>query len=325
LKLVLKAGQRGRDLVKQILSFSRHTEQKAKEVAVSGAIDEALNLLRPALPSTIDIRTKVASAHDTVVADPVQLHQVLMNLCTNAAHAMRNGGGLLEIGLTDICISEKKALGYPDMKPGPYLQLSVSDTGCGMPAHVMEKIFDPFFTTKNPGEGTGLGLSVVHGIVKSHGGSITVSSEPDKGTVFHVYLPKAEPSAFAEASVPGSLQGGREWILFVDDEEMLVEMNHQRLVKLGYQVVSSTSSPEALALFKKEPHKFDLVITDYTMPRMTGLDLAKALVEIRPDIPVILCSGVNEQIAAQHGVKAFIAKTAGKEELAELIRKVLTE
>lgn len=323
LKLVLKAGQRGRDLVKQILSFSRQTEQKAKAVAVKGVIEEALNLLRPALPSTIEIRKTIVSVHDTVVADPVQLHQVLMNLCTNAAHAMRGKGGLLEIGLTDASMSEEEAFSYPGMKPGPYLRISVSDTGCGMPPHVMEKIFDPFFTTKGPGEGTGLGLSVVHGIVKNHGGSVTVSSEPDKGTTFHVYLPKTETSAFVEVRVSGSLQGGQERILFIDDEEMLIEMNRQRLEKLGYHVVSSTSGPEALALFRKDPHDFDLVITDYTMPRMTGLDLAKAMIEIRPEIPIILCSGVNEQIGTQYGIKAFIAKTAGKEELAELIRKVL--
>jgi PAS domain S-box-containing protein len=329
LKLVLKGGHRGRDLVRQILTFSRRGEHEAKEVTVSSVIQEALNLLRPALPSTIDIRKKIIAVQDTVIADPVQLHQVLMNLCTNAAHAMRDRGGILEIGLTDTEISQQEALPYPDMNPGPYVRLSVSDTGHGMPPSVVEKIFDPFFTTKATGEGTGLGLSVVHGIVKSHGGHITVYSEPDKGTVFHIYLPRAVASATAETDASRPVQGGQERILFVDDEEMLVEMNCQRLQKLGYEMVPSTNSPEALEIFKRDPQKFDLVITDYTMPHMTGLELAQALVQIRPDIPVILCSGLNENFAGvqanRPGIKAFIPKTAGKQELAELIRKVLVE
>jgi PAS domain S-box-containing protein len=327
LELALKGGRRGRDLVRQILTFSRQTEQEAKEIAVSGVIEDALNLLRSALPSTIEIRKKITSVQDVVLADPVQLHRVLMNLCTNAAHAMRDKGGILEIDLADTDISEEEALSYPGMKAGRHILLSVKDTGCGMAPHVIEKIFDPFFTTKGPGEGTGLGLSVVHGIVKSHGGLITVDSEPDKGTAFHVYLPKAGTPASADTVSSRTIQGGKERILFVDDEEMLVELNSQRLERLGYEIVSSTGSREALDIFKADPGRFDLVITDYTMPNMTGLELAQALVEIRPDIPIILCSGLNESITAEqmarHGIRAFMVKAADRQEQATAIRRVL--
>jgi two-component system cell cycle sensor histidine kinase/response regulator CckA len=326
---VLKAGQRGRDLVKQILTFSRQTEKQTKKLAFSLLTEETLHLLRAVLPSTIDIRKTFTTAEDTIIADPIQLQQVLMNLCTNAAYAMRVRGGVLEVGLADVEISEAEAFAHANMKPGCYVRLSVSDTGSGISPHDMEKIFDPFFTTKGPGEGTGLGLSVTHGIVKNHGGHIRVYSEPNTGTVFHVYLPKAKSSASEETSAPQAIKRGQERILFVDDEEMLVEMNCQRLERLGYTVVPSANGREALDIFKADPHRFDLVITDYTMPQMTGVELAKALVEIRPDIPIILCSGLNEHFTTQHtaapGIKAFIAKPSGRQELAELIRKVLAE
>ncbi len=324
LSLVLKAGKRAKDLVKQILTFSRQTEQEMKEVAVRDIIHEALGLLRPALPSTIEIRTNITAARDTVLADPVQLHQVIMNLCTNAAHAMKNKRGYLEIALTNTDIPEQHPL---EMAPGPYVRISVSDTGCGMTKDMMERIFDPFFTTKGPGEGTGLGLSVVHGIVTQHKGWITVSSKPDEGTTLDVYLPRIERSPSSDMTTPKTGKGGEERILFVDDEEMLVEMNHQRLEKLGYIVTSSTSSLQALDIFKANPHQFDLVITDYTMPHMTGLELANELLKIQPNLPVILCSGLHEIIAspphAQNQIRAFIPKTATKKELAEIVRNVL--
>jgi PAS domain S-box-containing protein len=329
LELVLKGGQRGRDLVRQILAFSRQTEQEVREVPFGRVIEEALQLLRPAIPSTIDIRKTFTSGDDRVLADPVQVQQVLTNLCTNAAYAMRETGGKLEIEVTDADISEKGALSHPDIKPGRYIRLSVSDTGSGISPPDMEKIFDPFFTTKGPGEGTGLGLSVAHGIVKNHGGYIRAYSELNKGTVFHVYLPKVEATTFKETSIPRVIKGGQERILFVDDEEILVEMNCQRFERLGYTVVSSTNGREALDIFKADPRKFDLVITDYTMPQMTGLELARKLVEVRPDIPIILCSGLHEHITTEKatipGIKAFIPKTSGIQELAELIRKVLAE
>jgi two-component system, cell cycle sensor histidine kinase and response regulator CckA len=234
---------------------------------------------------------------------------------------------VLEVGLADADVSEAEALSHADIKPGRYIRLSVSDTGSGIPPRDMEKIFDPFFTTKGPGEGTGLGLSVTHGIVKDHGGYIRVYSEPEKGTVFHVYLPKTEALTPEETSLSRIAEGGQERILLVDDEEMLVAMNCERLERLGYTVVSSTNGREALDIFKADPQRFDLVITDYTMPQMTGVELAKALVEIRPDIPIILCSGLNERITTEQtaapGIRAFLAKPSGRQELAELIRKVL--
>ncbi len=329
LGLILKAGTRGSDLVRRILSFSRQTPQETKEVSLSSVVADALNLLQSAFPATIEIRRRFHSVYDVVLADPVQIHQIFMNLCTNAAHAMKEKGGLLEIDIVDADISESGIPPYPGLEQGHYLRLSVSDTGCGMAPEIMSKVFDPFFTTKPPGEGTGLGLSVVHGIVKSHKGYIAVYSNPGKGSVFHVYLPKAAAFAGDRINAPRPVQGGKERILFVDDEDMLVEMNRQRLEKLGYHVVASTSGVEALRMFTADPQKFDLVITDYTMPLMTGLELAKALSEVRPGIPIILCSGLNEAISLDGNqesvISAFVPKTAGKTELADAIRRVLAK
>jgi len=324
LERILKGGLRGRDLVKQILAFTRQSEQERKPVALGQLIGETLKLIRPVVPSTIDIRKNIAAVQDTVMADPVQIEQVLMNLCTNAAYAMRNRGGLLEVGLanehffreTPICSS---------MKPGDYVRLSVSDTGSGMAAEVLERVFDPFFTTKGPGEGTGLGLSVVHGIAKSHGGHVTAHSEPGRGSTFHVYLPKVESVVAGDTAGLTAIRGGSECILFVDDEETIVEMNSQRLSSLGYKVVAIMNSVDALKAFEAEPGKFDLLITDYTMPHMTGMDLAKAVLKIKPDFPVILSSGLDEEMVKEAGVKAFLSKTAGKREMASLIRRVLEE
>jgi PAS domain S-box-containing protein len=326
---VLKGGYRGRDLVRQILAFSRHSDHEKKPIALSHVVEEAVKLLRPAFPSSIEIQMRLHGNRDTILADPVQMHQVVLNLCTNAAHAMRDTGGVLEITIGDEDFSELEAIRSPDLSPGAYVRLSVSDQGCGITPDVINKIFDPFFTTKAPGEGTGMGLSVVHGIARNHGGHVTVNSELGKGSTFHVYLPRTEAVAAADAESPRQISGGNECILFVDDEEQLVELNLQRLRDLGYMVVATTSSVEALKAFAAEPDRFDLVIVDYTMPHMTGIDLATKLLEIRPDIRIILSSGFNEQIGPemikQTGIKAFIAKTAGKRELAKLIRQVLEQ
>jgi len=327
LERVLKGGYRGRDLVRQILTFSRQGEQEKKSISLGIVIEEALQLIRPALPSIVEIEKRLHQVQDTILADPVQLQQVVMNLCTNAAYAMRDTGGVLAISLHDVSCEE--AGRYPDLEPGAYLRLTVSDTGCGMTREVMSKIFDPFFTTKRPGEGTGMGLSVVHGIVKSHGGHVTVSSAPGKGSTFHVYLPKAEPPATVAAESLSPIPGGNESILFVDDEETLVDLNSLRLQGLGYRVVATTNGKEALRIFAGDPSGFDLIITDYTMPSMTGIDLAGKFLELRPDIPIILASGQNESIEPdmidKAGIKAYLRKTANKRELAELIRRVLAE
>jgi PAS domain S-box-containing protein len=327
MEYVLKGGYRARDMVRQILAFSRRTGQEKTPIAVSQVVEESLKLLRPALPSTVEIQKRLQHVQDTILADPVQLHQIIMNLCSNAAHAMRDGGGVLRITLSDADITGEEGGRYPDLKPGTYLQLSVSDTGCGIAPDVIDRIFDPFFTTKAPGEGTGMGLSVVHGIVNSHGGNVIVYSEPGKGSTFHVYLPKTEIAAAVTPESLSAIEGGHECILFVDDEEVLVELNTQRLEGLGYSVVAAMNGADALETFAAEPARFDLVITDYTMPHMTGVDLAGKLLEVRPDIPIILSSGFNEkaepETIRQAGIKAFITKTAGKRELAELIRQVL--
>jgi CheY-like chemotaxis protein len=266
---------------------------------------------------------------DSVVnADPVQMHQVLINLCTNAAHAMRRKGGVLEISVTNAAFAQAAPPPLPDMKPGEYVVMEVRDTGHGMTREVKERIFDLFFTTKEQGEGTGLGLSVVHGIVHSHGGHITVESEVGKGSTFRVYLTKFEKAEARIEDTPDlPVPSGKECILFVDDEDTLVEMNKQRLSRLGYEVVATIDAREALDLFRREPRKFDLVITDYTMPHMTGMDLAAELLKLRRDIPIILCTGHSEDIspdvAKQAGIREFLMKPTKKRELAGAIRKAL--
>jgi two-component system cell cycle sensor histidine kinase/response regulator CckA len=327
LELVLKGANRGRDLVKQILAFSRQSEQDKKPLALNEVVGEGLKLLRPTLPSTIKIITKSLTNDDRFFADPVQMHQILMNLCTNAAHAMREKGGTLEISISDAIVTEGSPGPLPDMTPGEYVTLEVRDTGCGMAPETMERIFDPFFTTKKQGEGTGLGLSVVHGIVKSHDGYVAAESEPDKGTTFHVYLPKIKEHTHPEDKEDLSMAGGKERILIVDDEDMLIELNEQRLRRLGYEVIATTSSMEALAIFRKEPDKFDLVVTDYTMPNLTGIDLATELLKANATIPIILCTGYSETVsperAREAGIKAILIKPFGKRAITETIRGVL--
>jgi len=329
LELVLKGGKRGRDLVKQILAFSSQGEQEKKPLAVSEIVEEGLKLLRPTLPSTIEIVSKSLTNDDRIFADLVQMHQVLMNLCTNAAHAMREKGGVLELQISKVGFTEHDPLPFSDMVPGEYVVLTVRDTGTGMTPDILDRIFDPFFTTKKPGEGTGLGLSVIHGIVQRHGGYVAVESEPGKGTTFRVYLPKIEEQAFSEDREAPVATGGNERILFVDDEDMLVELNRQRLTRFGYEVVGTTSSMDALDIFRKDPDVFDLVITDYTMPNLTGMELAAQLLKVKPSIPIILCTGdsqpVTPESAQDAGINALLMKPAGREGLAQTIRNVLDQ
>jgi PAS domain S-box-containing protein len=327
LGLVLKGAQRGRDLVKQILAFSRQSEPDKKPVSVNEIVEEGIKLLRPMLPSTIEIVTVSLTTDDRILADPAQIYQILMNLCTNAAHAMREKGGLLELRISKVDFSDEDPLPFSDMAPGQYVIFGVHDTGMGMIPETIDRIFDPFFTTKKQGEGTGLGLSVVHGIVQNHDGYVRVESEPGKGTTFYVYLPKVNGQAFAEdREVPGVTRGN-ERILFVDDEDMLVALNEQRLARLGYDVVATTSSMDALDIFRKDPDAFDLVITDYTMPNMTGVDLAMELLKVKPTTLIILCTGDSDPVTRERtqesGIKAFLTKPLAKSELAQVIRRVL--
>ena len=294
---------------------------------ISFIIKEAIKLLRASLPTTIQIRHHIEVESSVVFADPTQIHQVLMNLCTNAAHAMDEQGGVLEVGLADVMLDTNDMARYPDLYPGTYVQLTVSDTGQGIDRAVMDRIFDPYFTTKGKGEGTGLGLSVAHGIVKDHGGAISVESEPGKGTTFYVLLPRIESETVpqAEESVPVPM--GNERILLVDDERSLSETVQMALTRLGYDVTVQTSSIEALEVFRLQPDRFDLVITDQTMPNMTGAELAKEVLHIRSDIPIILCTGFSKTITAAQaesiGIRAFVAKPIITREIAHTIRDVL--
>jgi PAS domain S-box-containing protein len=329
LKEVLKAGRRARDLVKQILAFSRKGEQERIPIQIGPIVKEALKLIRSSLPTTIEIRQNIESDTGIVEANPTQIHQILMNLCTNASHAMREKGGILEVGIRNVEIgSWDSEFGRFDRPPGNYLKLTVSDTGKGIAPEVLERIFEPYFTTKEKGEGTGLGLSVVHGIVKNYDGTITAYSELGKGTTFHVYLPVIqERGEVPEIDEVVPIPTGNEHILFIDDEPALVEIGKQMLERLGYKVTTRTSSMEALELFKAKPDQFDLVITDMTMPHMTGERLAGELINICSDIPVIICTGYSERIskekAGERGIKAFVMKPLLMRDLAKTVREVL--
>jgi signal transduction histidine kinase/ActR/RegA family two-component response regulator len=320
LEQVHKAGMRAKDLVQQILSFSRQNKAERMPIRVGPIVKEVMKLVRASLPSTIEIQVEVATDQDCCVADAVQLHQVLMNLCTNSGHAMKEKGGLLEVRL------EATATGEPGvpcgLKAGPFLRLSVTDSGHGMEPAVLERMFEPFFTTKPIGEGTGLGLSVVHGIVKSYGGEIAVSSRVHHGTTFEVFLPKAERGESEAKAESHPAKGGQERVLLVDDEEALTFMMEQILEKLGYRVTAFSDSRRALEEFRAAPQAFDLLITDQTMPQMTGSELTAHVREIRPELPVIVCTGYDRN-AMKSTEAFFILKPVDVRLLAEMIRKAL--
>jgi len=324
---VLKASQRAKDLVKQILAFSRQTEEEKRPVLIRIIIKEVLKLLRASLPSTIEIRQNLQPNHEKVMTDPVKIHQVLMNLCTNAAHAMREKGGVLEVRSARVDLDSEEIIHYPDLTPGPYLKIQVSDTGHGMEHFIKERIFDPYFTTKETGEGTGLGLAVVHGVVKNHGGAISVESEVEKGTTFTILFPAIESPEETETEKISPIPTGNERILFVDDEKILAELAKTMLESFGYKVVVRTSSVEALELFRAKPDEFDLVLTDMTMPNMTGDKLAGEMLRIRPNIPIILCTGFSEQMteekAKKVGIRGFVMKPIVMREIAQIIREIL--
>ncbi len=327
IKEVLKAGDRAKDLVRQILTFSRKTDATYSPTILNTIITDSIKMMRSVLPSTIEIRQSLINK-GLVMADPTQIHQVMMNLCTNAAHAMDKSGGVLEIRLEKVNVEGDALTLKLNRPPGPYLRLLVSDTGQGMTPDVMARIFDPYFTTKEIGRGTGLGLAVVHGIVHGHGGAITCKSSPGIGTTFEIFLPEILPEEETEKHHEEKpVPRGSERILFVDDEPSLVTLAEMILSKLGYSVVTKTDSIEALDLFKGDPYSFDLVITDMTMPGMTGDRLAQNLMETRKDIPIILCTGYSEHISEERakktGIQAFIMKPFEMRVLAETIRKVL--
>ena len=328
LKEIFNASKHARDMVKQILAFSRQSKQERKPIQVAHIVKEAIKMLRASLPTTILIQQQIEKDTGIIEADPTQIHQVLMNLCTNAAHAMNGEDGVLKISLSNVQLDHKALEMAPDLQPGSYLKLSVSDTGHGIAPDAYEKIFDPYFTTKKKEEGTGLGLAVVQGIVKSHNGAVTVESEVGKGATFDVYLPVIMRKLTAEEEIATPLPMGHECILLVDDEQPLVEIGKQMLQRLGYTVDTRTSSIEALALFRANPDRFDLVITDIVMPNMTGETLAEKMMDIRADIPVILCTGYSEKItrkqASEMGIQCFLMKPLVMRDLATTVRQALS-
>ena len=325
---ILKAGNRAKELVRQILTFSRQEEHERKPLRLQPIIDEALKLLRASLPSSIEIRQNIDASASSILGDSTQIHQVLMNLCTNAWHAM-NDGGVLELSLTTVEVDIDFAHAHPGLKQGPHVRLVVSDTGKGMDRSTMEHIFEPFFTTKAPGSGTGLGLAVVHGIVKQLEGVVSVYSEVGRGTTFNIYLPLHDREATSALPAPNPVaEGNDEHILFVDDEESLAALGKSMLERLGYRVTAETSSVEALKIFRAQPNDFDLVITDQTMPHMSGVEFAKVLLEIRPELPVILATGystaINPEKAHAIGIREFLFKPNTAQALGEAIQRSLS-
>jgi PAS domain S-box-containing protein len=324
---VLKASRRAKDLVKQILTFSRWDKTEDIPLQPAMIIRETIKMLRSSLPTTIDIRQDLDPQSGWVMADPTQIHQILMNLCTNAFHAMEETGGILSITLKTTTLSPDDLSFEPSIQPGQFMQLSIGDTGSGINPEIQDKIFDPYFTTKAVGKGTGMGLAIIHGIVKNYGGVLSCRSQPGKGSIFDVYLPVLEDAEPPENTPENPLPLGNERILVVDDEEALVKMIKSMLEVLGYKVTTRTNSLEALAIFEAQPQAFDLVITDQTMPAMTGSDLAHRMLQIRPDLPIILCTGysslISEEKAMAMGIKGFALKPLAKKDIAALIRKVL--
>jgi PAS domain S-box-containing protein len=326
---ILAASQRAKQLVSQILAISRNGKQEKILINLKPIVKETLEFLRASLPALIQLRHHLEPDAGTIMAEPSQMQQVLMNLCVNAGHAMGKDGGVLQIDLSNAALTQEDTRFDPKVEPGDFVKLTVSDTGHGMEPSVLQRIFDPYFTTKELGKGTGLGLTAVHGIVTSHGGMIRVDSEVGKGTTFTIFLPRAMGFEKVEDKPRQPLPMGTEKILFVDDEKVLADLGRQILGELGYQVETRTSPVEALEAFRANPQKFDLMITDLTMPQMTGLNLASKIMEIRPGMPIILCTGfseqANEQAASAMGICAFLLKPLVMRDMAGAVRKALDE
>ena len=327
LDTVLEATNRGRELVRQVIAFSRHKGQRREPVDVARVIREALGHLKSTLPGNIAVRERMLAEEAVVMGDPTQMHQVLMNLGSNARDAMRGSGGEIGVALESVEIDGPAAAANPGLKPGPHLKLTVSDTGEGMTPEVLEKVFEPFFTTKKPGEGTGMGLPVVMGIVRSQGGAVSISSEVGRGTRLEILLPRAEPGERPGRNDPGQPPRGKGRILFIDDETMVVRTVSPLLEQLGYTVVATSDPLEALELFREEPGAFDLVISDQTMAPMTGDELGREMLRLRPGIPILLCTGfseiVQEEEAISRGLAGLILKPFSSAEIALKIREIL--
>ncbi len=325
---VIKACFRARDMVRQLLNFSRKNDLEKKPIKIPSLIEESLKLLRSSLPTSIEIRQNLPKNCPAIHADPTQIHQLLINLCTNAAHAMEKKGGVLEIAVSEIFLDKEAAARYYKMGEGHYVRLSVSDTGEGIDPLILDRIFDPYFTTKGVGKGTGMGLAVVHGIVESHKGGITVYSEPGRGTRFHILFPAIEADVPPdEVQISTEIAGGSERILFVDDEEAVVLVARQMLERIGYDFVGFTAPDEALQRFRNDPLAFDLLITDMTMPKMSGDLLAKEILSLRPEMPIIICTGFSEKItretAMNIGIRDYLEKPLNRQELSAKVREAI--
>ena len=329
LQQVLTAGKRAKELVQQILTFSRKSEPERKPLRLHLVINEALKLIRASLPSTISLLPDIDEDVGTILGDPTQIHQVVMNLCANAEYAMRQAGGVLKVRLDVVVMDDAFVAQHPALHPGPHVRFTVQDTGPGIAPEILERIFEPFFTTKDIGEGSGMGLAVVHGIVSSHHGIITVESHFGKGTTFEVYLPQIEAQTDDDISPQASIPKGKGTILFVEDESALAFWGQETLQNLGYHVEVKTDVRQALAVFRAAPHRFDLVITDQTMPHMTGEMLAREIRRLRYDIPIILCTGFSHIIDAdkahEEGINAFLMKPLLAADLAQAIQHILTK
>jgi len=327
LEEIIKACLRARDMVRQILAFSRKDEARIQPVMVTPLVKESIKLFRSSILDNIEIIQDIHSESDIVMADPTQIHQVLMNLYNNAAYVLRETGGKIIVSTDNVELDEESAAEYPELTPGRYLRVSVRDTGEGIKPDIIERIFDPYFTTKKFGEGTGMGLAIAHGIVKGHGGTISVESEPGKGAVFHVLFPAIEADIRIEDKYEMFCPSGTESILFVDDEKPISDAMNKTLSRLGYKVTSKTDSTEALKLFHENPGSFDLLITDLVMPHMTGLELSREISSIRPDIPIILCTGYSEtlddEMINQAGIRHRTTKPLVISEMASIIREAL--
>ncbi len=327
---VFKAAKRAAALVAQILTFSRQTEKERSPLLLAPVMKEVLKLLRGTLPSTIDIQQNISGSCPPILSDATQMHQIIMNLCTNAYHAMREQGGVLDVRLKGIELQEEKEAGQLTLLPGHYAHISVSDTGHGMPPEIQDRIFEPYFTTKQGSNGTGLGLATVHGIVKQHDGAITVDSELGQGSTFNVFIPVCSPDLEAEEHVsaaPPMPPGNGQRILVVDDEEAIVQVVEIALGQLGYELETYTSSVMALNAFEENPDRFDCVVTDQTMPTLTGADMARRMLETRPELPIILCSGfsetVNHEKAHEIGIREYIMKPMSIRVLADAVHRVI--
>jgi len=326
LQEVLTAGHRAKHLVLQILTFSRQAGQGKKPTPIHMVVREALKLLRSTIPNTIEIRQSLKT-EATILADPTQMHQIMVNLCANAEYAMRETGGILNVGLEDVEVAEDLARMISGLQVGPHVRLTVQDTGSGMTPEVLERLFDPFFTTKPIGEGSGMGMAVVHGIITGHRGAIVVDSIVNKGTKIEVYLPTVPTQALDPLHAQNPIPTRKETILFVDDEATIVRLGKELLTQLGYTVEVRTSSIEALSVFRQDPHRFDLVITDQAMPELTGDALSRELLRIRPDLPIILCTGFSHVISAERakalGIQGYLMKPLAIRDLVPIIRHVL--